>query len=410
MVRFPNITEAALILVLWFYQAITGDKLLETVKKTFICIGGYLVGIAVPLLAIMMTYGPGAYFEMIGSLFGMTEGASDYTAGGMLASIIDAYLKTSSHMLIMLPCIAAGIIMFMFLPEKFVMIKKALYILGLVLLVRFYFSQGVFTRNYWYYDSMFQAAMMFVIFSIIINIIGSLGVLNGSRQEQTLAFSALMIILITPLGSNNYTYPVINNLFLAAPISLWMFRRLMQRLGEKNYNFAWQGMVTMTIMVTLVQGAIFHSVYTFGDGDDGSKRNSKAGIPKVSAMTTTEYNAQTLNELADAIKANGLQDTKAVFFGGVPGLAYILDLEPALDSVWPDLDSYSVSKFDKGLMDLSVSGDPEPTIIVGRNMAEYANIDAKYDILLDYISNHDYNMVFENNRFTVYAGGIESED
>ena len=295
------------------------------------------------------------------------------------------------------------------LLEK-VLIKKFLFIAGLLILVRFYFAQGVFTRNYWYLDSIAQAAMMFIIFSLIMCIAGSLGFLNGSRQEQTLAFTALMIILITPLGSNNYTYPVINNLFLAAPISLWMFRRLMQRLGEKNYNFAWQGMVTMTIVVTLVQGVIFHAVYTFGDGDDGTERCAKTIIPKTAAMTTTEYNAETLDQLYEAVKSKGLQDKKAVFFGGVPGLAYILDLEPALDSVWPDLDSYSVAKFDNGLMELSVSEDPEPTIIVGRNMAEYANINEKYDILLDYISNHDYNKVFENSRFSVYAGGIESEE
>ena len=219
-----------------------------------------------------------------------------------------------------------------------------------------------------------------------------------------------MIILITPLGSNNYTYPVINNLFLAAPISLWLFRRLMQRLGEKSWHFAWQGMITMVIIVTLVQGAIFHCVYAFGDGDDGTKRTTHASIPKVSSMTTNEYNAQTLDELAAALEDNDLTDKKAVFFGGVPGLAYIYDLEPAIDSVWPDLDSYSVEKFDEGLMALSVSEDPEPVIIVGNTLAEYANIDEKYDILLDYIANHDYNKVFENSRFTVYAGGSESED
>ena len=403
MVRFPNITEAALILILWFFQLITRGRLTETVKKTLICIGGYMIGLFLPFAAISFIYSPMAYFNMIGSLFGMTEGASDYTAGGMLSSITDAYLHTGSHMLIMLPCIGAGIIMFMLLPKKYVMVKKALYILGLLILVRFYFAQGVFTRNYWYYDSVFSAAMMFIIFSIIMCVIGSLGVLNGSKQEQTLAFAALMIILITPIGSNNYTYPVINNLFVAAPISLWIFRRLMQRMGEKNYHFPWQAMITMVIVVTLIQGTIFHGKWSFGDGAMGSPLDCYVDIPKVEQMVTTEDNADSINELAKALKDNGLTDQKVILFGGVPGLSYIFDMEPAINSVWPDLDSYSLQKLSDELMRLSASGEEQPVIIVGNEMADYAGIQAKYDILLDYITNHDYNKVFENGRFTIFA-------
>ena len=61
-------------------------------------------------------------------------------------------------------------------------------------------------------------------------------------------------------------------------------------------------------------------------------------------------------------------------------------------------------------MELSVSDEPQPTIIVGKNMAEYANINAKYDIILDYMDEHDYNKVFENDRLTVFVTGFESED
>ncbi len=402
MARFPNVTESALILVLWFYELITGGKFIEAVKKTFICIGGYLTGIIVPYLLISVIYGPMAYFEMIGSLFGMTDKASDYTAGGMVSSIVEAYLGTGRDMLILIPCMVAGIIMFMLLPEKYIAIKKILYIGGLLVLVRFYFARGVFTRNYTYYDSVFKAAMMFVIVSVILCIIGSTGVLNGSKQEQTLAFGALMIILITPLGSNNYTFPVINNLFIVAPISLWLMRRLMQRLGDKHYHFAWQAMITMIITVVIVQGAVFHASFSFGDGVDGTKRDSFANIPKVRSMRTTADNAASLNELYEALKSSDLLGKETMLFGGVPGLAYIFDLEPAIDTVWPDLDSYSTSKFEMRLTELCTSGST-PTVIIGKELAEYANIGEKYDILMDYIANQDYNMVFESDRFIVYS-------
>ena len=401
MVRFPNIVEAAMIMVLWFYEAVTGDRVLAAVKKTLICIGGYAAGVILPYIIILFMYGPGAYLNMIGSLFGMTGAASDYQATGMLSSIVQAYLTSASNMMIMIPCIAAGMVMFMLLPKRYVLIKKLLYIAGLLVLVRFYFGRGVFTRNYYYYDSMFQAAMMFAIFAIAVLAIGSSGILNGSRQEQTLSFGALMVILITPIGSNNYTFPVINNLFVAAPVMLWITRRLMQRMGDSDLNFPWQGMVTMVTMVLIVQGTLFHAGFAFGDGDDGQVRDSKSRIAKVRAMYTTAENAKELDELYDFLSANGFLDRKVILFGDIPGIAYVFDMEPAIDTAWPDLDSYSKDKFQKQL-DISADGDERALVVTSTRLPEYVNTLDKYDILLDYIGVNDYNKVFENERYTVY--------
>ena len=408
MVRFPNITETALILVLWFYGALTRDDFLNILKKTGTCILGFTTGVAVIFLVISLIYGPGAYFGMIGSLFGMTSGASDYTTSGMISAIIDAYFKTAADMLILIPCIVAGIIMFLIKSERFVWIKKLLFAIGLCIVVKYYFAEGIFTRNYYYYDSIFKATMMFVIIALILGVIGICGFLNGNKQEQTLAFLMVMIILITPLGSNNYTYPVINNLFVVAPIALWIMRRLMQRLGDRQLHFTWQSTITMVIIVVLIQGILFHVNFSFVDGADGQKRGETVKtIPKVGSMVTTSYNARTLEELGKYLSDNNLLGTKALLFGGIPGLSYIFDLKPAIDTVWPDLDSYSTEIFDEKLIELSTSDEPYPVIIVGKDMQGYANISDKYDILLDYISNHDYNIDFESERFTVYVGDNE---
>ena len=253
--------------------------------------------------------------------------------------------------------------------------------------------------------------MMFVIIAVIIGILGSTGFLNGNKQEQALSFAVVMLILVLPVGSNNYTYPILNCLFIIAPITLWLIRRLMQRLGDKDINFPWQAMITMVIIVLLIQGTIFHFRFAFGDGMDGTDRDSYvSGIEKISGMKTTKANADSLKELNDFLSEKSLMDEKTIFFGGVPGLSYIYDLEPAINTTWPDLDSYSVDKFETALSELSVSEEPEPMIIVGKDMAEYANINSKYDILLDYMAEHDYNKVFENERLTVFVTGFESED
>lgn len=410
MVRFPNIVEAAFIVVLWFYCIITRESFAESLKKTLVCMLGYLIGMLVPFLIICAMYGAGAYFDMIGALFGMTEGASDYTTGGMLSSILSAYWTTISSMVIMLPCVGAGMAMFSMAKDRYISAKKLLYVAGLFVVVKFYFSRGVFTRNYQYYDCMFQAAMMFIVIAIILGIIGSCGFLNGSKEEQTLAFVSLLMILITPIGSNNYTFPVLNNLFIAAPVTLWLMRRLMQRLGESHVNFPWQAMVTMVIAVLIIQGAIFHFKFAFADGTEGQLRDEHSIIPKVSGMVTSGQNAGPLDELYTFMQKEELLDEKVLLFGGVPGLSYIFDMEPGIDTVWPDLDSYAVSKFDDQLMGIPNTGDDLPVIIVGSSMADYANLMDKYDILMDYIAYHDYNKVFESERYTVYANDPKREE
>ncbi len=401
MVRFPNLAEAALILVVWFYGYLAKKPFMGVVKETLICIGGYLIGVAVPFIAIVADFGVDGYVQSIQSLFGMTATASDYTMAGMLMSIIGAYISSLKNMLIMIPCIVMGILMFMLKPEKYVWIKKCLYFAGLLILIKFFFAEGVFTRNYYYYDSMFEVAQMFVIFTIIFALLGIAGILNGSIEERVISLAVLVIILITPLGSNNYTFPVINNLFIVAPYGLWLFRRTMQRMGEKDVNFPWQAMVTMVIVVLVIQGNLFHLNYSFVDGADGTPRDSKvSNIAKVSAMTTTADNAKALSGLYDYLSEENLLDEKAIFFGkNAPGLAYILDVEPALFSLWPDLDSNTIEKFESSLIE---SMDELPIVIMSPDIDGEVSGEAKLELLVDYMNSRHYNKVFENDKYIVY--------
>ncbi|MCR4902113.1 MAG: hypothetical protein K6A23_04585 [Butyrivibrio sp.] len=401
MVRFPNLAEAALILVVWFYGYLSKKPFKDVVRETALCIAGYIIGIIIPFVSIIASYGFDGYIQSIQSLFSMSESASDYTFAGMILSVAKAYFSSLQNMLIMIPCMAAGVLMFMLKPEKYLWLKKILYMAGLLILVRFYLAEGVITRNYYYYDSMFEVAMMFVIVTIILTVLGIAGVLNGSIEERVISLAVLIIILITPLGSNNYTFPVINNLFVVAPLSLWLFRRTMQRFGENHINFPWQAMATMIIVVLVVQGSLFHINYSFVDGADGTARNTRVtNISKVSSMITTKENAQSLESLYTFLSDNNLLDNETIFYGTYSaGLAYVMDLKPALFSLWPDLDSNSVEKFEESLTD---SMELIPTVIINNETVGEASGEAKYELLLDYMSVRHYNKVFENERYVVY--------
>ena len=88
-------------------------------------------------------------------------------------------------------------------------------------------------------------------------------------------------------------------------------------------------------------------------------------------------------------------------------------MEPAIDTTWPDLDSYSINSFRDSLDKLNASDDPKPAVIVGKLddvMLDNPNIKAKNEMLLDYIEKHDYNIIFESENFVVYSAQNESEE
>ena len=414
LMRFPAILDSGLILVLWFNSFIAKDKFADAAKKTGICIAGYAAGFVLPLLLISFKYGFNAYPDAIGKLFAMTGEATDYSSGGMLTDILEAYTHTLGNMLIMIPCLIAGIIMFRVAKDKFVTLKKCLYVAGLLLLAVYYVKKDVFSRNYYYYESMFQAAMMLLIIIVIVSIATACGFLKTGNEERTLSCAALMLIFILPVGSNNRTMPLVNCLFLVVPIGLWIIRRFMQKFVDNKWNFAWQAMITGVIVVLLVQGAIFHASFSFADHNEATPElnldTKVTDIAKAKGLVTTKDNYDSVYELKTCLEDNGLMQNKILTFGNVPGIAYIFDIAPAIDTTWPDLDSYSINSFKSSIDKLNSPDEPKPTVVIGKLdavMRDNPNIMAKNEMLLDYIDKNDYNKVFESDRFTVYAVGSE---
>ncbi len=405
MVRFPNIVEVLLIIALWYYELIHRHDWALIRKNTGLCILGFLIGVLVPLIFISIMFGIGAFPQMISSLFTMSKGASDYTFMGMISSILAAWFTSLRHLLIVVPFMMAAAILLMLKPGQYYWIKRLLYVAGLLVLIRYFFMSGVVTRSYHYYDSMFEAAMMFLIVGMIILCIGVTPFLNGQASERSLCLAAILIVLITPLGSNNYTYPVINNLFIVAPVILWMFRRIRQAAGNAEIHFTWKA-VYMTLLVLLcAQGFFFHMCYSFVDGTDGEKRDVLVGsrdIPKAVGMHTTRSNADSLSELYQFLGTKELTDKKLLQFGKAPGLSYLFDMEPAIFSTWPDLDSNTIEKFDEALAGMKDKGDA-PVIIVNPDFEGEMGAPDKYEHLLDFINAQKYNKVFDNNRFVVYT-------
>lgn len=399
MVRFSNLAEAALILAVWYAGWLNRETLWESIKKTGLCLAGYLAGFGSVLVMIAVKYGVSAFGEMIGSLFSMTEEASDYTALGMIGATADAYLAGFRWMAYMIPCIGAGMVMFLLKKGCYEKIKKILYGIGIVILLRFYWGQGMFSFRYYNEGSIFQWMMLFLILSVICCVAGMSGFISADKKEKAAAAVVLLIILITPLGSNNYTYQNMNNLFLVAPYTLWVCWRIWLKMRHKAIHFPWQAFVWTIVLMTLVQGIGFGVRYVFRDGIYGEERNARVENSKVlEGMYTTEENAESLTELIDFCEKNGVTEEPVLFWGDAPGLSYILDVPSAIFTTWPEIPSNTLASLDKALKELTW----EPAVILHNETGKPMVQGEKSDLILDYITAHDYICVFENSNYKIF--------
>lgn len=406
-------------------------------RVTGACLFGYCAGFGLPFAAICLRYGSQAYPDMVRTLFAMTDQATDYKPASMLTGMLGDY-GTGLHWLAFAGlCVGAGALGLLAWRKAWKrresresatgteradgaeaafsgkcgrgaglhkiahIIIKAAYAVLFVLLLRFYWGRGMFSFRYYDYSSIYYPAVLLLLLTI-----GAAALCLMRRGEavekKILAAAVLLEIFLTPLGSNNALYPIINNLFLAAPFLLWMgfdgAVGLPRRGGfaaagpegkaaedraalagewsaASAFGFLWRLPLTLFFIFLLAQSIGFHGTFAFQDGVWGEPRDMRAAQPKKAAGIWTNRESGTLlAELSRFVEKEGLGGRKLIPYGELPGLPYLLDMPPALSTAWPDLASYRMEEYLRDLEALErdmAAGGEAPVIILSAPVAAF---------------------------------------
>ncbi|MBR3307865.1 MAG: hypothetical protein IKI75_11530 [Lachnospiraceae bacterium] len=345
--RVSNAVHCALILYV-IYDDLRWKRAKELPADLGICVGGYAAGLALALVPLLISGGIPALTGMADWIAGLLSGSGQggYSLGEMLSNILDNYLMHVKWLLGVLAGTALGILMFSILPGKLEMLKRIVFCGGMALLVIWFIRSGLFDLRYYGYSSMVHVAVLFILLTAVADLY-VLFYRKAHASECSLALLSLILILITPLGSNNHIYACINNMFVFLPFGLGA---LMGTLREEKRKEIWSYPVICMgsglAALLLLQSMGFGLCYSFNDGEDGSPMDSMFTEGRLQGVFTTEKNHETVSALEKALEG---KEGKLMVWGNAPGLHYISGMDPAVTNLWPDLDSYPAEELKASL-------------------------------------------------------------
>lgn len=410
-VRFPgNGLEVLLIFALWYYGVIRKEEFSLVFKQTMLCLLGYVISFGLILLALSLSYGTGTFGTMIAGVFGISSANSEYTFGQMLLMILDAYWHGFRWALYMIICALPGIPFMVLWPDKYIKLRKVVYCICIGLLFFVLYKWGMFTFKYYQKESVLQWGAIF----LLISIVGSIWMMASKSINydwKLIACISLVVILITPLGSNNYIWPVLNNLFFIAPVTFWIVYKFVRwgrsylDVTKKVPLFSSKAMLAAVLIAFFIQAVGIGFGYIFLDGEDGSKLDTVVTNNTVlKGSKTTIDNAYALSEISEYFLVNDLsKDRRLILYGDIPGLSYYLDMPSALNTSWSDLGSNPVENMQQAIDKIDAGNVNErPIVIISRALYEMSDNSIKFDLINKYIENNDYKTTFMNDRFVVY--------
>lgn len=445
-VRFPNLAQMALILGVWAYGIIKKRSFRQVAAQTGWCVLGYGAGILLMLGYFAARYGLDSYVDAIARLLSMPSEASDYTVASMIIYQLRNYLQNLLWLRYLLVFALLGVLGFLVFPGRFLKVKRVGYIVCVFAGFYYLMMQNMFNMKYSTKLSVFQWAVFLLTATIII---GAVTIFRKKAQDRDklLLGLGILVILVTPLGSNNHLYSSINNLFFVAPFTLWMLAGFLKWLpssvalklprsavlecggGIRITMFPVKAVILCTLFMITLQSIGFGFGYVFSESDGGENLHTKIENNDIlRGMKTSPERAEVLESLSAYVQDNGLSGREVILYGQIPSLSYYLQMPFAITS-WPDLRSYNYGVMEEDLQSLSediqngsreipvlllevkygafAEGGEEALRLLGLEEAAVNAIskDEKFNLLMDWADQYSYETVFKNDKFVLLRAG-----
>ncbi len=437
-VRLPNLTNMALIVAVWAMGIIRREKPVKVLQQTGWCVLGYIIGLGGVFGLISLKYGAGNYINGVMRLLSMPSEAADYSPLEMVLQQVRNYRQNLHWIGWLALFVVLGMIVYQILPKSWKWLKNIGYVGAVFCGFYLLWALKMFNMEHSTYMSMLQWAFMLLTANLAIGVVVIFGK-RFTQQEKLLSGLGIIVMLITPLGSNNHLYLSINNLFFILPFTLWMLCRFFKWLPECWKVCKWEistyplkAMLLCVAGMILLQTTLFGWQFVFLEGDGNEKKlyTSVENNAILKGMLTDEERAVCITELSAYVQEQDLKGREIILYGGIPAMSYYLEMPFAI-SAWPDLSSYNYSVMQEDLQHIQGQADtgvgelpvillekkPGTYVLAGREGLAAAGVsekeitaleaDRKLRLLADMIEKYGYQASFENDKFVMFLTGME---
>lgn len=395
-VKFPNILDislGAIILLYAFFKKENVRKHLITFIVTYICT------IAGGVLLIDLLLGKNSYFEMIRGLSGISENASSYSVFNMISTILEGYRWDFIYFVILFAASVCVLLITRKINSKKLIICMSLGMclvtLAVARVMRYY---GRITFSYSEIFSYYPLAVVAILlcmalfFFILFN-------RNEDIENRMLAAALIIVIIVTPIGSNNGLYTLINNTYAVFPFALCV---LSAQIRKDSFMIPIASVAILWSVMLAFQGFIFHLDYVFNEeGALGAKYQIVQSNERLRFMKTSENKRKAIEEASDYFEKNEMIGNDAIIFGRIPMASYAFELNNAISHIWPLLPSYPGDSFEHELKELSGT----PAVVYCSDLGDLINDGypngTKEEMLSEYLNNNGYMEVFRNSVFVI---------
>ena len=430
-VRFPNISQSVLIALVIYKMAIDKEKITKIFRYIGMALAGFVIGILINTLIIELSYGWGTISRMVYSLFSMTNENRDYKPYQMIIGFLKSFSYIREY--IFVSCIfAINYLLDCFRKIRNNKIAKCVISMVFFSLLWLYgYNNRVFILDYSQYASIHFWMTLFFAFDLIFSI-RYMFCKNNSSVLKTIVLANLLVVIISPLGSNNGLYCSINNMFLVAPTVIFLLEReiFLQRkiiceeekgLGRIAKNVIVSSRIFLFFLLSYIyiNCLIFGFLYVFRDScfpidNNFLIRNNYVLV----GMRTNSKRAEIIEDLSKYVSDNKLKGKEAIYYGNIPGLQYILEMPSSFSTSWPDLPSFTNEDFEYDLELLknkygidnsgSVKGCYLPVVFINSEECEGLYLDKsektyKESLLYNYLLENRYEEVMETGGIKVYS-------
>lgn len=459
-------------------------------RHTLWCLVGYLAALAVLFGYIHIRYGMDEYVAGILRLFAMTDNATDYKPTSMVMGLIGAYVENLYWVIRIGVIVVGGLAAFSMghlakhlsktgklvwtvagititgvvfahklmtkqpSMQEFLFELDGLFLLLLLLCAVFGWVKRLprilwiaacavmlgwlYYRHFcsWYfysYDSMLRPGILFLMLTMFIAVIRIFH-RSSPKEEKLLSGILILIILLTSLGSNNGVYPSINNLFLAAPYTLWQSWRFVKGVNIWNKlkvdliidAFPAKGVLVVFLAMCIFQSGMFGATFVFAEATGVQDFTGKVDNNVIlQNIRMPAERAEWLTEISSYVEEQNLQGKEVILYGRIPSLSFYLQM-PSAFNPWSDLASYSYETMQENMAQLEglimEKGAEHPIFIVENVYAlheeggvaamaeggvaeakqQEVDTDKKWQLILEFMEEYGYEQAFRNEKFALY--------